>query len=274
MQSVVENMPAFRHEFYAIAIKADGDGKAVTGQFADFPKGATIFFNTPFQVISWDITPNWKGYYLMFSQEFIAQSNVLSRILQHFPFLKMDNSIPFEIPENQLDNILTIYENIWKEYHGNNTDKFQVIEAHLYLLLNLIKRLFESQVDKKIANEALKTADLRLLSRYQTLIQTSFYPDAELNTFANPHSTSYYSQKLSVHPNHLNSVVKSITGLTASNHIQNHIIALAKSYLIQTDWSIKEIAYIIHFETPSSFSSFFKKYTGKTPLEYRSQNTL
>ena len=72
MNSVREQMPAFRHEFYAIAIKAAGDGKVISGQFTDFPEGSTVFFNTPFQVLSWDIVPNWQGYYLMFSQDFIA----------------------------------------------------------------------------------------------------------------------------------------------------------------------------------------------------------
>lgn len=267
-------MPVFRHEFYAIAIKADGGGKVMSGQFSDFPKGTTIFFNTPFQLLSWDIVPDWKGYYIMFSQDFIAQSKVLSQLLKLFPFLKMEKSIPFEIPTNQLSTILSIYENIWNEYNGTFSDKFQIIEAQVYLLLSLVKRLFEQQVDSEIAKKSLKAADLKLLSRYQTLIQTSFYPNVKLETFANLHSTSYYAQKLSVHPNHLNAVVKGLTGITALNHIHNHILALAKSYLAQTDWSVKEIAYTLYFDSPNNFSSFFKRNTVKTPLEYRQHVNL
>ncbi len=267
-------MPAFRHEFYAIAIKADGDGKAITGQFSDFPEGTTIFFNTPFQIISWDIIPNWKGYYLMFSQDFIAQSKVLSQLLAMFPFLKIDKSIPFNIPQEQLLNILSVYEKVWLEYHSAEEDKFQLIEAQVFLLLTYVKRLFEQQVDDAIAESSLKAADLKLLSRYQTLIQTSFYPNAQLETFANLHSTSYYAQKLSVHPNHLNAVVKGISGITALNHIHNHLLSLSKSYLAQTDWSVKEIAYALHFDSPNNFSSFFKRNIELTPLAYRQQVNL
>ncbi|MCG8327642.1 MAG: helix-turn-helix domain-containing protein [Chitinophagales bacterium] len=274
MEMVINQMPVFRHEFYAIAIKADGGGKVMSGQFSDFPKGTTIFFNTPFQLLSWDIVPDWKGYYIMFNQDFIAQSKVLSQLLKLFPFLKMEKSIPFEIPANQLPTILSIYENIWNEYNGTFSDKFQIIEAQVYLLLSLVKRLFEQQVDSEIAKKSLKAADLKLLSRYQTLIQTSFYPNVKLETFANLHSTSYYAQKLSVHPNHLNAVVKGLTGITALNHIHNHILALAKSYLAQTDWSVKEIAYTLYFDSPNNFSSFFKRNTVKTPLEYRQHVNL
>ncbi len=262
-------MPAFRHEFYAIAIKADGDGKAITGQFSDFPEGTTLFFNTPFQLLSWDILPNWKGYYLMFSQDFITQSIVFSQILDLFPFLKMEKSIPFSIPNHQLEKVLSIYENIWNEYNGDASDKFQIIEAQVYLLLAHVKRLFESQVDRELAEQSLKAADLKLLSRYKTLIQTSFYPDAKLEAYSNLHSTSHYAHKLSVHPNHLNAVVKGITGITALNHIHKHLLSLSKSYLLQTEMNVKEIAYTLYFDSPNNFNSFFKRKTGQTPLEYR-----
>ena len=273
MKTVVQQMPAFRHEFYAIAIKADGDGRAITGQFTNFPKGTSLFFNTPFQLISWDIAPNWKGYYIMFSQDFVSRSNVLTQILDLFPFLKMEQSIPFNIKDEQLVIILSIYENIWKEYNGSARDKFQVIEAQVYLLLSHVKRLFEQQVDAETARQSLKTANLKLLSRYQTLIQTSFYPDTKHETFANLHSTSYYAQKLNVHPNHLNAVVKGITGITALNHIHKHLLSLSKTYLVQTDLNVKEIAYTLYFDSPSNFNSFFKRKTGLTPLQFRQSAT-
>lgn len=269
MKTVHHRMPAFRHEFYAIALKADGEGKAISGDFADFPDGATIFFNTPYQILSWDIVPNWKGYYLMFSQDFIAQSRVLSQFLKLFPFLRMDQSIPFGIPGDQLPVVMTIYKDIWQEYYGNARDKFQLIEAQVYLLLSHVKRLFEQEVDAKMAAESAKAADLKLFSRYQTLIETSFYPNGNHQTFANLHSTSYYAEALNIHPNYLNSVVKSLTGITALNHIHNHMLSLAKAYLMQTDWSVKEIAYALHFETPGNFSTFFKRNTRLTPKAFR-----
>lgn len=271
MGQVISKMPPFRHEFYSIAIKADGGGKAITGHHTEFPEGVTIFFNSPFQILSWDILPNWSGYYLMISQDFLASSHHFTQLLEDFPFLKIDESIPFEISERDLPDILNIYERIYGEYHSNNEDKFGFIQAYILVLLNQVKRLFNQQVDTKKAEAQIRTADLKLLSRFQKLIKTRFYPEAKLETFANLHSPSYYAQLLSIHPNHLNAVVKSITGKTALNHIHNHILKLAKSELIQTNSSIKEIAYTLHFESPNNFSAFFKKHTGLTPLGYRNQ---
>lgn len=272
MSSVHPQMHPFRHEFFAIAVKADGDGTATSGAFSDFPEGTTIFFNTPHQILSWDIIPNWKGYYLMFSQDFIAQSETLHNILELFPFLKIDASVPFTIPQPDLKKVLAVYENIWDEYQSDAKDKFKIIEAQVFLLLTLIKRLFEKQVDRNSNRTSMPLVkDLKLLSRYQTLIHNSFLSETTFETGVHLHTTSYYAHILGVHPNHLNAVVKAASGYTAITHIHQHIILLAKSFLLQTQWPVKEIAYRLHFRSPNNFSTFFKSKTGSTPIAFRKQ---
>ena len=267
MPTVVPKMAPFKHEFYAIAIKVEGSGKAITGHHSNFPEGATVFFNTPFQIISWDIVPDWEGYYLMFSKEFITQSKYLQELLLEFPFLKIDRSIPFAVQPEEVSKLLQTYESIYEEQQHLKQDSLAIIEAQLLVLLNFVKRFFTTQVKKETALEAFRRADINLLSRFQTLIETKLYK----TTFTNKkvHSPSFYAAQLAVHPNHLNAIVKQITGHTAKNHIQQHLLRLAKSRLIQTQMSIKEIAYSLHFDAPNNFNSFFKKQTGLTPSAFR-----
>ncbi|OSY88297.1 AraC family transcriptional regulator [Tenacibaculum holothuriorum] len=270
MPTVVAKMPSFKHEFYAIAIKVEGGGKAISGHYTNFPEGATVFFNTPFQLISWDIISNWEGYYLMFSKEFITKSKHLQDLLREFPFLKIDKAMPFEVKPEEVSVLLSMFEFIYQENQELKKDSNLIIEAHLLVLLNYIKRFFDKQVSKEEAEKAIRNADVNLLSRFQTLIETSFYE----STLANKrtHSPSFYAEQLAVHPNHLNATVKQITGHTAKKHIQNHLLRLAKSRLLQTEMSIKEIAYSLHFDAPNNFNSFFKKQTGLTPNSFRKSN--
>lgn len=274
MPTVVNAIEPFRHEFYAIAIKAEGDGVVITGHHNSFPEGATVFFNSPFQVLSWDIAPNWSGYYLMFTKEFIAKSHHFNDLLSHFPFLKMEDSVPFEIPGNEVERLLNVYQNVWEEYHGDRADKFELIEAWVIVLLNYVKRSYGQQIGQDESSKLLNKADLKLVSRYQALVVSSFQPNASLETFVNLHSTSYYADKLNVHPNHLNAVVKGLTGRTASQIVYDHLILRSKELLSQTDSSIKEIAYKLYFDTPNNFSTFFKKHTGNTPNSYRKSTIL
>ena len=272
MPTVLAQMKPFKHEFYAIAIKVEGSGKVISGHHKDFPQGATIFFNSPFQILSWDILPDWEGYYLMFSKEFITQSKHLQALLTEFPFLKIDKSIPFEVKPHEVSKLLTIYEDIKQEIQDLQKDSMKIIEAYVLVLLNFVKRFFKTQTNQEEATTAFRKADINLLSRFQTLIETNFY-----NTdFAaqKTHSPSYYAHQLAVHPNHLNAIVKQITGHTAKAHIHKHLLSLAKSRLLQTDMSVKEIAYFLHFDSPNQFSSFFKKYTQQTPNSFRKSNLL
>ncbi len=274
MPTVVNAMPPFRHEFYAIAIKAEGDGVVISGHHANFPDGATVFFNSPFQILSWDIAPNWSGYYLMLTKEFIAQSHHFNDLLSHFPFLKIEEAIPFEVEPGEVEQLLRIFHNVWQEYYGNNTNKFDLIEAWVIVLLNYVKRYYNKTIESEENDKIIRKADLKLMSRYQAMVESSFHEGNNIETFANLHSTSYYADKLNVHPNHLNSIVKRLTDQTASQIIYQHIILCAKELLAQTDDTIKEIAYKLYFDSPNNFSTFFKKHTELTPNSYRKSTIL
>lgn len=274
MPTVVHSIKPFRHEFYAIAIKTEGEGIAISGHHTQFPKQSTIFFNSPFQILSWDILPNWEGFYIIFTKDFIAQSAHLKDILTFFPFLKIDKAVPFEIGLEEVEKISSIYKEIYFHYHSNEKDKFIFIESYVLLLLNYIKRFFQKNVSQNDISDEIRKADIKLLSRFQTQLEASFSPNATQEFSSIVHSTSYYAEKLNVHPNHLNFITKSITGNTAKKHIQNYILQIAKSRLLHTEKSVKEIAYSLYFESPNNFSFFFKKHTSTTPNTFRKQHIL
>ncbi|MEO1261196.1 MAG: helix-turn-helix domain-containing protein [Bacteroidota bacterium] len=274
MPSVVHQMPPFRHSFYAIAIKIGGKGKAVISHHENFPEGSVIFFNSPFQILSWDIAPDWEGFYVIMTQDFLANSNLFNNFLGQFPFLKIDKSIPFSVKQEDAESILEIYKRIYLEYHGQHGDKFEFINTYILLLLKHIKRYFHQQVPVETASQELRNADLKLLSRYQKLIETHLRIDADWGHSKNLHSPSFYAELLNIHPNYLNSVVKGISGKTALQHIHNQLLHLAKSYLTQTDLSIKEIAYQLQFDAPNNFNNFFKKHTQQTPGSFRKHARL
>ncbi|WP_299248785.1 helix-turn-helix domain-containing protein [uncultured Aquimarina sp.] len=269
MPTVVHKMPPFRHAFYAIALKMNGDGKALSSHYSDFPDGSVVFFNSPFQILSWDIAPNWEGYYVLMTRDFIAQSHIFKNFLEVFPFLKIDKAIPFQVSEEETKTLLNIYQKINEEYLSDNPDKFDFISTYVLLLLNHIKRYFNKETSEEKANQIIKTADLKLLSRYQELIEFHFRENNDWDYSKNLHSPSFYADILNIHPNYLNSIVKNNLGITALQYIHKHLLHLAKSYLTQTKLSVKEVAYLLQFDSPNNFNNFFKKHTQYTPGKYR-----
>jgi AraC-like DNA-binding protein len=80
----------------------------------------------------------------------------------------------------------------------------------------------------------------------------------------------FMRQRLSIHPNYLNSLIKKYTDETAKDAINNRLIIEIKYLLHSTPLSIKEIATRTGFEDPNYLASFFRRKEQISPAAYRS----
>ena len=78
-----------------------------------------------------------------------------------------------------------------------------------------------------------------------------------------------YAQRLAIHVNYLNRVLKINTGKTTSQLISERTIRDAQELLAHTTWNIVEIAWCLGYEDVSHFIKSFKKYGGTTPTAFR-----
>jgi AraC-like DNA-binding protein len=58
-------------------------------------------------------------------------------------------------------------------------------------------------------------------------------------------------------------------GVTFADLLDEVRAELAKNKLVGSDLSLAEIGFLLGFSEQSSFTRAFKRWTGKTPLEYR-----
>ncbi len=77
---------------------------------------------------------------------------------------------------------------------------------------------------------------------------------------------------LYVTPGHLNDLIKSVTGKTAKQIIDEKRVVEAKRLLFWGKHSVKEIAGHLNFEDDAYFNRFFKKHTGQTPALFQKNN--
>jgi AraC family transcriptional regulator, transcriptional activator of pobA len=267
MKTVNAKQPPFRHEFYAIALRHAGSNSEVMGK----PLHANLFFNSPYQLITWDILPDWKGWYILFDREFLSMNTNWENFIIDYPFFRLDKSMAFDLPRTAFEEVNSVFKKIFEEYHSPQSDKFEFIQAYTQILLSLTKRAFEKITPEQEPAAQNRAADVLLVSRFQTLIETTFTEERFNSEIRQP---SFYAEALHVHPNHLNAVVKRITDKTASQLIQQHLMTFAKSLLRQTSLSVKEVSYRLHFSEPTHFNAFFKKQTGTTPQQYRDNLSL
>ncbi|TDF96635.1 response regulator transcription factor [Paenibacillus piri] len=72
-----------------------------------------------------------------------------------------------------------------------------------------------------------------------------------------------------LHPNHLSEVFKKETGLNFGDYVTRQKIRRAMEILKVSPAKVSEVASSVGYEDVKYFSQLFKKYTGKTPSEYR-----
>lgn len=78
------------------------------------------------------------------------------------------------------------------------------------------------------------------------------------------------AKQLFIHPGHLSNVIKEHTGKHPCYFYERKILAIAKRYLEDDQYSVAAIARILTYD-PSNFTKWFRTYQGVTPSQYRAQ---
>lgn len=145
---------------------------------------------------------------------------------------------------------------------------YKYSELRNYLQI-LVHEALKHYPEMGVRNKQFDAAH-RITYRFLELLE-SLFPIENTDMPLKIKAVQDFALKLSVHENHLNSVVKEVTGKNPSQHIAFRITEEAKALLKHTDWTITEIAYSLLFEYPSYFTIFFKKNAGVSPKEYRNK---
>ena len=89
--------------------------------------------------------------------------------------------------------------------------------------------------------------------------------------YAEKITLEHLAEQFHITPVYISHIIKKDTSLTLSDHINLARIKQSKTLLSHTEKSIGEIAFSLGYNYQSHFTKAFKKYTKKTPSEYRAQ---
>lgn len=152
--------------------------------------------------------------------------------------------------------------------YSNYVGKYDILRCYLHLLVHDTMKVQEisSYIPQKNAGQRTTELFLALLER-----QFPIEIPGNVLTLKTPNE---YAERLSIHVNHLNIVIKASTGRTTSTLITNRIVQEAIQFLQHSAHSVSEIAFALGFEEPASFTNFLKKHTEMSPSSHRSAQTV
>ena len=253
--------------FYTVMLKNLCPGALRYGRnYYDFQEGA-LFFMGPNQVVAMedpDETKDVYGWGLVFHPELIRGTSLSTKV-KDYNFFSYSVYEALHLSEQEKSKLTEIVRDIENELN-QNIDKHSktLIISTLELLLNYCNRYYDRQFIIRTETNKDIIGDFEgLLDHYfeSELLQSQGFP-----------SVKYFAEQLHLSPNYLSDLLKKETGKNGTDHIQLHVIELAKDKLLSSTVSVSEIAYDLGFEYPQYFSKMFKKNAGMTPAEYRNLN--
>jgi len=158
-------------------------------------------------------------------------------------------------------NELKTYANlIQQEFMELRHQKDLVIRNLLNAFLITAARLGTCKT--KLAS--MNSSQNKILQQFRALID---------DNYLNKTQVAEYADMIYITPGHLNDTIKTITGRTAKQVIDEKRITEAKRLLFWNELTVKQIASQLNFEDDAYFNRFFKKHTGQTPALFQ-RNSL
>ena len=250
--------PPNRWSYYRICFLTQGESDIITGIYKFKVRKNTLYI-IPARVIT--SSKNWtfdtQGYALLFNIDFFLQNNISHQFIINKRLLSTSIQPYLHMNDDQAEEIIRIFEALMAEKNLKENGNNEFIAVKILELLLLGERLFEQA--RKITSNFLPFEDI--IKRFVDLLDIHFSME---------HSVKFYAERLLLHPNHLNAIIKKHTGLSAKESIQNKILLETKYLLHSTKLPIKEISSQMGFNDPNYFTTFFKRSENLSPVNYRS----
>ena len=255
-------MPYNRRAYYKISLISGRNKAEYADKVIDIERNALLFATPkiPYHWLPQD--DNQEGYFCIFTHDFLIQSKS-GVVLDDLPIFRPGGYPIFQLADEESTDITFIFKKMYKELASGYAYKYDLLRNYVLELIHYGQKLQPATV-----LYPTHSASARVSSLFIELLERQF-PIESPHQKLSLRTAKDYADRLAVHVNHLNKVLKENTGKTTTDMIRDRIVQEAKILLKQTDWNISEIAYSLGFEQVAHFSNFFKKQTTVAPIVFR-----
>ena len=260
--------PILRADYFSFILTKEGSGVYYLDDHK-FPFGPrSIYFTNPGHTKSYELNKSKEAYIITLSEKFL-RAYVHPDIYDEFPFLLAEIVPPQSPSEKTFKEFETLYHQILGEFQNPSVYKDQILGNLFLVLLLKIKENFWLNYNPLLEGDR----NSQIVLSFKQLLEKEFKKRISQNQVGGRPQVIDFAEQLNLHPNYLNSVIRSKTGKTINDWLTDRTLATAKSLLRFTPLSSKEVAYKLGFSEPTHFNRFFKKHLNTTPREFRQMHS-
>ena len=182
----------------------------------------------------------------------IVSNHALRAAIRKKPF--------FGLSEDEKQIFLSYLDLIYRLAHlPQNTTNDRLIHSVLESLFHYFLHLFEQRDVEILSQKKQSRSDY---------ISGEFIRLAQIHA-TKQHSITFYASQLHISEKYLSNIVKRVTQKPPREWIDEILLKKAIYMLYDENKSVQQISDALSFSSPSLFGVFFKRKTGKTPMQYR-----
>lgn len=197
---------------------------------------------------------------LVFHPDFLNRTS-LGKNMRRYEFFDYTSTEALHLSAQEVEIFRGVLAMISQELnHAIDRHTRELIVSNIELLLNYCLRFYDRQfITREEINHSVVKKFASLLDDY---ISTRAEDDG-LPTVA------YFADKCNLSTGYFGTLVKTETGRTAKDIINDRILIRSKELLSDDTLTITQVSQKLGFEYPQHFVRFFKGVTGKTPSQWR-----
>lgn len=230
-------------------VKAEYDMRLV--EF--FPHEISVLYPNHI-VLGRESSDDYLATLVVVSSEFLQRLKHRSTFRNHLEYLRQP---AFRLTDEQYETVLNMIQLMDKVSRMEVAGRTNMLES----LLDVFSQLVD---EYRFENEGKPSEQLT-----NDLLLSRFF-DAVVAHHKESREVQFYADLLHLSPKYFSALIKRCTGMGAGEWIASYVIVQAKAMLnTRLDLSIQQIASELGFPDSSTFSRYFKKNTGLSPIGCR-----
>lgn len=220
----------------------------------------SMFVCPPGSIVQIESEQDAAVHFIFCEEEFVNRVHLDQKQLLHL-FMEVRTTPCLQFDDSEWSSINHTLEEIFTEGRSGREDLFSA-EIMYSLFRALAYRI------SRVIDDRMKTRKETPSLPRHTAYFNAFIEELSHN-YMQERSVGFYADRLHLTPKYLTTLLRTTTGRTATQWIDDYVVLEAKNLLKYSSMNIQEVAYYLHFPNQSFFGKYFKQHTGMTPSAYR-----